>query len=110
MTMPIKWRRAVTTFQGAAGKAGGGRALLVAIIGQAALDLAEGDRGAAAYFLSDLYRGHLQQLGLSDDMLPDGVTHAELRALVGLASSTSSARPRRQCRKMSQNVAHIEGV
>lgn len=95
MTMPTDWRRAVTAFQGAAGKAGGGRALLVAIIGQAALDLAEGDRGAAAYFLSDYYRGHLQQLGLSDDLLPDGVTAADLLKLAG----------RRQCRNMSQNVA-----
>ena len=100
MTMPTDWRRAVTTFQGATGKAGDGRALLVAIIGQAVLDLAEGDDGAAAYFLSDYYRGHLQRLGLSDDLLPAGVTHIELRALVGSAAS----REGRQCHIMPQNI------
>lgn len=73
-------RRAVFIFQAAGGKSGN-RALLAAIIGQAALDLADGDHGAAAYFLSDLYRGHLQYLDLPDDLLPAGVTAADLRAL-----------------------------
>ena len=101
MVMPRPhWRRAVTTFQATAGKAGE-RALLAAVIGQAALDLADGDRGAAAYFLSDYYRGHLQQLGLSDDILPDGVTAADLLKLAG---AQPSRRPR-QCLRISQYVA-----
>lgn len=85
-------QRAVAGFQAATDKAGGS-ALLTAVIGQAALDLAEGDHGAAQYFLSDVYRHHVTLLGLPGDYLPAGVTAADLRALVEV-QPTSQRRAR----------------
>lgn len=67
----------------------GPRALLAAVIGRAAVDLAEGDRGAAAYFLSDLYQHHLELIGLSANYLPAGVEAADLLKL-------ADARPTRR--------------
>lgn len=102
------WRRAVKTFQAAAGKTADGRAILVAVIGQAVIDLAAGDRGAAVYFLSDHYRRHLQQLGLSDELLPAGVTRAGLWELV---EGPATTRPRRRSvgrgHELTQNVTDI---
>ncbi len=74
----------------------GPRALLSAVIARATVDLAEGDQGAAVYFLSDIYRHHLGLIGLPADYLPAGVEAADLLKLAG-------ARPtrRRVCRKMS---------
>lgn len=69
------------TFQASSKKAGP-RALLTAIVGQAAADLADGDRGAAAYFLSEQYKHHVSLLGFPADYLPVGVKAADLVALV----------------------------
>lgn len=99
MTMPTDWRRAVATYHAATGKAGP-RALVVAILARAALDLADGDPAAARFFLSRDYRHYLELIELPADYLPAGVTHVELRALAGSAAS----REGRQCRKMSQNI------
>lgn len=94
--------RAFQTFAGQ-GPAGP-RALLVAVIGRAALDLAAGDVAAARFFLSKDYRHYLELIGLSADYLPAGVTHAEL-----LKMTSSTTRPR-ECRKMPQNVALQQGA
>lgn len=82
--------RAFQTFQKGTGSRGP-RALLTAVIATAALDVAAGDQGAARYFLSDLYRHHIELVGLSADYLPDGVTLADLAALV---EGQASRRPR----------------
>jgi len=91
--------RAFQTFQGQGPT--GPRALVAAIIGRAAVDLADGDKTAAtaaAFFLSDDYRHMMESIGLSPDWLPAGVTRADLLKLAG-------ARPRpgrpRECPKMS---------
>ena len=94
--------RAIQTFQGQRGR--GPRALFVAVIGAAAVDLANGDAGAARYFLSQDYRQHLELVGLPADFLPEGVTLAGLLALV---EGSASRRPQicentRICRNMSQ--------
>lgn len=83
--------RAFQTFQGQRGR--GPRALLVAVMGAAAVDLANGDAGAARYFLSQDYKKHLELVGLPADFLPAGVTTVELVELV-----------EGQRRKMSQNI------
>ncbi len=87
--------RAFQTFQGQGPT--GPRALLAAVIGRAVLDLADGDKGAALYFLSADYRRHVELIGLPADYLPVGVDAADLAALVGAPTSR-----RRQCRNMSQ--------
>lgn len=78
----------------------------MAVMGAAAVDLANGDQGAARYFLSDTYKHHLELVGLPAEYLPDGVTRAELLAL----AERPALRQPRQCRKMSQNVALQQGV
>ncbi len=98
MTTPADWQRAMKTFQASSKKAGP-RALLTAIVGQAAADLAGGDRGAAAYFLSEQYKHHVSLLGFPADYLPVGVKAADLVALV----EGQPSRPR-QRRKMTQAV------
>ena len=81
------------------------------MIAVAALDVADGDPAAAAYFLSDLYRHHVTLAGLPPDYLPEGVTRADLAGLVEAAASrarrATSAGPRRPRRAaaMSHNVA-----
>ena len=97
MTMPTDWRRAVAIYQAATGKAGP-RALVVAILARAALDLADDDPAAALFFLSKDYWHYLELVGLPADFLPAGVTHAELMALAG-------SRAGRSCPIMSHNVA-----
>ena len=107
--------RAFQTFAGQ-GPAGP-RALLVAVIGRAALDLAAGDVAAARYFLSDHYRRHVELIGLPADYLPVGVKAADLATLVEAAGArarratsparaTATGQPSRQTarprRKMSQ--------
>ena len=94
--------RAFQTFQGQRGR--GPRALFVAVMGAAAVDLANGDPGAARYFLSETYKHHLELADLPADFLPAGVTRADLLALV---EGPASRRPRicqdtRICRNMSQ--------
>lgn len=94
MRSPI--RRAIQTFQGQGPE--GPRALVTAIIGRAAADLADGDAGAAAFFLSEDYRHYLGLIGLPADYLPAGVTRADLLKL-------AAGRPPRRariCRNMSQ--------
>jgi hypothetical protein len=90
--------RAFQTFQGQ--KAAGPRALVIAVIGRAALDLDQGDPAAAGFFLSEDYRRYLELIGLPADYLPAGVDAADLLKLAG----RPSRRPRLCC-KMSQNVA-----
>ena len=90
--------RAFQTFQGQRGR--GPEALFVAVMGAAAVDLANGDQGAAQYFLSDTYRHHLELVGLPAEYLPDGVTRADLLALV---EGPALSRPR-ICHNMSQLV------
>ena len=94
--------RAFQIFQGQRGR--GPRALFVAVMGAAAVDLAHGDPGAAHYFLSDTYRHHLELVGLPAEYLPDGVNRADLLALV---ERPASRQPRNvaKCRKMSQIAA-----
>lgn len=100
--------RAFQTFAGQ-GPAGP-RALLVAVIGRAALDLAAGDVAAAVYFLSNDYRRHVELIGLPADYLPVGVEAADLAALVeasgararATATGQPSRGPARPRRKMSQ--------
>jgi hypothetical protein len=99
MTMPTDWRRAVATYHAATGKAGP-RALVVAILARAALDLADGDPAAARFFLSKDYRHYLELIELPADYLPAGVTAVELVELV----EGQASRRARQCRKMSQNI------
>jgi hypothetical protein len=91
--------RAFQTFQGR-GPAGP-RALVIAVIGRAALDLDQGDPAAAGFFLSEDYRRYLELIGLPADYLPTGVDAADLRARVEAAAS----RRARLCCKMSQNIA-----
>ena len=75
--------RAFATFQGR--RPTGPRAVLAAVIGQAALDLAAGDVAAAVYFLSNDYRRHVELIGLPAHYLPAGVEAADLAALVEAA-------------------------
>ena len=120
----LQLARAFQTFQGKG--ATGPRALIVAIVTTAALDL-EGDepgaaRSAAAYFLSDLYRHHVTLAGLPPDYLPEGVTVEGLQALAdalrpralttarrsATAAAPVAGRPRRAAAArsaMSHNVA-----
>lgn len=56
----------------------GDRGLLLAIIGQAYLDALRGDDEALEYFDSDLYRHHLETLGLNTSWLPEGLTRYKL--------------------------------
>lgn len=110
----LRLARAFQTFQGRGSV--GPRALLSAVIATAALDLADGDPAAAAYFLSDLYRHHVTLAGLPADYLPEGVTRADLAALVEAAASrarrvrsaTSAGAKIREnmriCRNMSQGA------
>lgn len=91
--------RAFQTFQGQGPT--GPRALVTAIIGTAAADLASGDPAAARFFLSKDYRHYLELIGLSADYLPAGVTHAELRGLVE-AGGSHIREDMRICRNMSQ--------
>ena len=77
--------------------------------GYAARDAADGDAGAAAWFLSAGYRWYLELLGLPPEWLPAGVTRADLAGMVEAAASrraraTSSGR-RSTWAAMSQNVA-----
>ena len=107
----LQLARAFQTFQGKG--ATGPRALIVAIVTTAALDL-EGDepgaaRSAAAYFLSDLYRHHVTLAGLPPDYLPEGVTRADLAGMVEAAASrarrATSAGPRRPRRAAAARSA-----
>jgi hypothetical protein len=77
-------RRSVATYQAAHG--GGARSLLLAVIGAAVLDLADPDQAqaAAGYFLSPLYRHHVEALGLPGDYLPTGVTWPLLTRIAGV--------------------------
>ncbi len=84
--------RAFQTFQGRGPT--GPRALVTAVIGRAALDLAAGDAAAAAWFLSDDYRHLMESLGLSPDWLPVGVTRADLLKLTERRPPRRSRRPR----------------
>ncbi len=90
--------RAFQIFQGQRGR--GPRALLVAVMGAAAIDLAKGDPAAARYFLSHNYRHHLELVGLPADYLPEGVTRADLFAMV----EGQSSRRLRMSHDMSQYV------
>ncbi len=94
--------RAFQTFAGQ-GPAGP-RALLVAVIGRAALDLAAGDVAAARYFLSNIYKHHISLWGLPADYLPAGVEAADLAALVE-ARARGQGQPSRRALVMSHNVA-----
>jgi hypothetical protein len=77
-------RRAVSTYQTNHG--GGARSLLLAVIGAAAIDLADPDQAqaAAVYFLSPTYRHHVEALGLPGDYLPTGVTWPLLVRIAGV--------------------------
>ena len=93
-----------------AGRPNGERALVVAIIGYAARDAADGDAGAARFLLSPDYRRYLELAGLPPEWLPAGVTRADLAGLVEAAASrraraTSSGRRAGRAAAMSQNVA-----
>ena len=70
-----------------AGRPNGERALVVAIIGYAARDAADGDAGAAAWFLSAGYRWYLELLGLPPEWLPEGLDRAALAGMVEAAAS-----------------------
>ena len=83
-------RRAMQSF--GAGRPNGERALVVAIIGYAARDAADGDAGAAAWLLSAGYRWYLSLLGLPPEWLPAGLDGAALAGLVEAAASRRSAR------------------
>lgn len=74
-------RRALQTYEGK--HTAGPGSVLLAVIGQAAVDLADQDQAAAAasYFLSPLYRHHVEALGLPGDYLPTGVTRPLLRSI-----------------------------
>ena len=65
-----------------AGRPNGERALVVAIIGDAARDAADGDAAAAAWFLSDRYRWYLSLLGLPSEWLPTGLDGGRLAGMV----------------------------
>lgn len=78
-------RRAMQSF--GAGRPNGERALVVAIIGYAARDAADGDAGAARWFLSDGYRWYLELLGLPPEWLPAGLDGAALAGMVEAAAS-----------------------
>ena len=107
----LRLARAIQSFQGRGPV--GPRALLSAVIAVAALDVADGDPAAAAYFLSDLYRHHVTLAGLPPDYLPEGVTRADLAGMVEAAASrarrATSAGARRgapaRSAAMSHNVA-----
>jgi hypothetical protein len=77
-------QRAVSNYQ--ANHGDGARSLLLAVIGQAVVDLADQDHAqtAAVYFLSPLYRYHVEALGLSADYLPTGVTWPMLVSTAGV--------------------------
>ena len=77
----LRLARAIQSFQGRGPV--GPRALLSAVIAVAALDVADGDPAAAAYFLSDLYRHHVTLAGLPPEYLPEGVTRADLAGMGG---------------------------
>ena len=104
----LRLARAIQSFQGRGPV--GPRALLSAVIAVAALDVADGDPAAAAYFLSDLYRHHVTLAGLPPDYLPEGVTRTDLAGLVEAGASRArramSAGPRRPRRAaaMAHNV------
>lgn len=68
----------------------GARGLLVAVVAQATADLAAGDPTAAAYFMSEQYRGHLTWLDLPAEWLPDGVTAADVASLSESAAGVAS--------------------
>ena len=90
--------RAFQTFQGRGPT--GPRALVTAVIGQAATDLDQGDPAAAGFFLSGHYRHYLELIGLPADYLPAGVDAADLAAWVEAAASRAGYVAK--CRKMSQ--------
>ena len=83
--MATELRRAMQSF--GAGRPNGERALVVAIIGYAARDAADGDAGAARWFLSDGYRWYLELLGLPPEWLPAGLDGAALAGMVEAAAS-----------------------
>jgi hypothetical protein len=77
-------RRSIATYQADHGD--GARSLLLAVIGAAVLDLADPDQAqaAAVYFLSPLYRHHVEALGLPGDYLPTGVSWSLLARIAGV--------------------------
>lgn len=71
-----EWATALQVF--AHSKREGTRALVAAIVAQAAIDLADGRQDAAVYFRSEWYRTHLDVLDLDVNLLPAGITRADL--------------------------------
>ena len=102
--MATELRRAMQSF--GAGRPNGERALVVAIIGYAARDAADGDAAAARWFLSDGYRWYLELLGLPPEWLPEGLDGAAAsrrpRATSAGAATPSGPGPGRGARRSSR--------